>query len=84
METDLKIFVYTGQLDMVIPPSSTLAWMRKLRWKNALAWRTAPRFTLIINNVIEGFVKGYKNLKLFWIIRAGHLVKYIYNYLTEF
>ncbi|XP_057334284.1 retinoid-inducible serine carboxypeptidase-like [Microplitis mediator] len=73
-ETDLKIFVYTGQFDMVVPSPSTLAWMRKLKWNNAKAWRQASRVSFSVNNVIEGFVKEYGNLKLYWVSRSGHMV----------
>ncbi|XP_053595932.1 retinoid-inducible serine carboxypeptidase-like isoform X1 [Microplitis demolitor] len=74
LKTDLKIFVYTGQFDMVVPSPSTLAWMRKLKWNNAKAWRQASRVSFSVNNIIEGFVKEYGNLKLYWINRSGHMV----------
>ncbi|XP_053595934.1 retinoid-inducible serine carboxypeptidase [Microplitis demolitor] len=73
-ETDIKIFVCTGQLDMVIPTPGTLAWVNKLEWKHAETWRNTSRVSFTVDNIVEGYVKEYQNLKLYWINRSGHTV----------
>ncbi|XP_057335280.1 retinoid-inducible serine carboxypeptidase-like [Microplitis mediator] len=73
-QTNLKVFVYNGQLDVIVPTASTVAWLKKLKWKDAEKWRNSKRVDLTIDNSIEGYVQGYKNLKMFWINRAGHMV----------
>ncbi|XP_051168676.1 retinoid-inducible serine carboxypeptidase-like [Leptopilina boulardi] len=73
-ETDIKVFVYTGQLDLIVDTPGTLLWVEKLQWDNAHHWRKAPRKPVVVNNIIEGYVKAYGNLKMYWINRAGHMV----------
>lgn len=48
--------------------------MEKLQWENAYEWKSAPREPVVVDNVIEGYVKAYGNLKMYWINRAGHMV----------
>nr|CAR82263.1 hypothetical protein [Cotesia congregata] len=72
-ETNLKVFVYNGQLDVVVPTVSTYMWVQKLNWSGAKAWKNSERSSLVIDNSIEGYVQGYKNFKMFWINRAGHM-----------
>lgn len=77
-ETNLKVFVYNGQLDVIVPTASTVAWLEKLKWNGAEKWRNSERVDLTIDNNIEGYVQGYKNLKMFWINRAGHMVDFFF------
>ena len=58
--------------------------MKKLRWKNADIWREKDREPMIINGIVEGFVKEYDNLKMFWIYRAGHMVKQFFIEMADF
>ncbi|XP_014217800.1 uncharacterized protein LOC106646268 [Copidosoma floridanum] len=73
-ETDIKVFVFNGQLDLIINIPGTLRWIEKLKWKHAEKWLKAPRLPLIVNEIIEGYYKGYNNLKFYWVNRAGHMV----------
>ncbi|CAD6240062.1 GSCOCG00002484001-RA-CDS, partial [Cotesia congregata] len=72
-ETSLKVYVFNGQLDPIIPTAGTLAWMEKLKWRHAELWRSTKRDALVVDNILEGFVKGYGTLRLYWISRAGHM-----------
>ena len=56
--------------------AGTHIWVENLKWTNANEWRAAPRKLLLVNDVIEGYVKQYRNLKMFWINRAGHTVSH--------
>ncbi|CAG5092713.1 Similar to Scpep1: Retinoid-inducible serine carboxypeptidase (Mus musculus), partial [Cotesia congregata] len=71
-ETNLKIFVYTGQLDLIVPTPSTISWVENLKWTYAEEWNNAIRVPFTVDNIIEGYVKEYKNFKLYWIDRSGH------------
>ncbi|XP_057322601.1 retinoid-inducible serine carboxypeptidase-like [Microplitis mediator] len=73
-KTDLKVFVYTGQLDLIVPTTSTVSWVEKLKWKYANDWNNAIRVSFTVDNIVEGYVKEYGNLKLYWIDRSGHMV----------
>lgn len=46
-----------------------------MSWKGATAWKKAKRLPIIADNIIEGFVKSYDRFKMYWINRAGHMVR---------
>ncbi|XP_033223608.1 retinoid-inducible serine carboxypeptidase-like [Belonocnema kinseyi] len=73
-ETDINVFVYNGQLDLIVDTPGTLLWVEKLKWKNDFNWKRASRKPVVVNNIIEGYVKASGNFKMYWINRAGHMV----------
>ena len=73
-QTDLKVVVLTGQLDLIVDTPGTLQWVEKMKWKNAAAWLNSTRLPLTSNGVVEGFVKSYSNFTMYWVNRAGHMV----------
>ncbi|XP_066592767.1 probable cytochrome P450 305a1 [Prorops nasuta] len=73
-ETNIGVYVYNGQLDLIVDTPGTLEWVEKLKWSGSSAWLSSPRNAVVANNVIEGYVKAYGNLKMYWINRAGHMV----------
>jgi len=55
--------------------SGTVAWVDRLRWPLADAWKkSTPRQTFVVNGKVEGFVKKAKTFSMYWINRAGHMV----------
>ncbi|XP_011299445.1 retinoid-inducible serine carboxypeptidase isoform X2 [Fopius arisanus] len=72
-DTDLKIFVFSGQLDFIVATLGTVSWVEKLQ-ENDDEWKNSPRKPLIVNNVVEGYQKKSKNFEMYWINRAGHSV----------
>ncbi|XP_057335277.1 retinoid-inducible serine carboxypeptidase-like isoform X2 [Microplitis mediator] len=73
-ETDLKVSVYAGQLDLFVALPGTVKWVENLKWKHEDAWKRAPRVAFAVDNIIEGYVQAYDKLKMYWVLRAGHLV----------
>ncbi|KAK0071443.1 hypothetical protein PV325_012925 [Microctonus aethiopoides] len=73
-KTDLKVIVYNGQLDLIVPTIGTLSWVENLEWKHIKNWKKAKRIPIINNDIIEGYFKGFQNFKMYWINRAGHYV----------
>ncbi|KAJ8667662.1 hypothetical protein QAD02_009325 [Eretmocerus hayati] len=73
-ETNLKIFIYSGQLDLIVDTPGTLLWTEKLQWRYAKQWRLSDRFPLVADGIIEGFFKRCNNLSFYWVNRAGHMV----------
>ncbi|XP_012270325.1 retinoid-inducible serine carboxypeptidase [Orussus abietinus] len=71
--TNLEVFIFTAQLDLIVDTPGTLLWVERLRWKNSANWLSARRIPLVVNNVIEGYVKEYGNLKMYWFNRSGHM-----------
>ncbi|XP_011299264.1 retinoid-inducible serine carboxypeptidase-like [Fopius arisanus] len=72
-ETNLEVFVFSGQLDLIVATLGTVEWVERML-ENTEGWRTALRKPLVIGKVIEGYLKEYKNFKMYWINRAGHMV----------
>ncbi|XP_051159108.1 retinoid-inducible serine carboxypeptidase-like isoform X2 [Leptopilina boulardi] len=73
-QPNFKVFVCNGQFDLVIDTPGTLQWISNLFWKDSTKWLAANREPLLINGFIEGYVKGYGNLKMYWVNRAGHVI----------
>ncbi|CAB0030123.1 unnamed protein product [Trichogramma brassicae] len=73
-ETSLKVFVYNGQLDLIVDTPGTLLWVEKMRWARYLEWKTAQRVPVVVDGVIEGYQKSSGNFAFYWINRAGHMV----------
>ncbi|XP_011254586.1 retinoid-inducible serine carboxypeptidase [Camponotus floridanus] len=73
-ETNLNVFVYNGQLDLIVDTPGTLRWIEKLKWKHIDTWKTSKRHPLISQDIIEGYFKAYHNLRVYWVNRAGHMV----------
>lgn len=77
--TSLSVNVLTGQLDLIVDTPGTVLWVDRLKWPGAQTWNSvASRNPLIINGFIEGYVKQVDNLALYWVDRAGHMVKFSY------
>ncbi|XP_012255519.2 retinoid-inducible serine carboxypeptidase-like [Athalia rosae] len=72
--TDLNVFVFTAQLDLIVDTLGTLLWVERLQWPNAARWHASSRDPLVVDSVIEGYVKKYDNFKMYWINRSGHMV----------
>jgi len=61
----------------------TLHWVEKLKWKNADTWKNSNRNSLVIKSIIEGYLKVQDNFRMYWVNRAGHMVR-IYKALSLF
>uniref|UniRef100_A0A803L8Y4 Uncharacterized protein n=1 Tax=Chenopodium quinoa TaxID=63459 RepID=A0A803L8Y4_CHEQI len=66
----LRVLIYSGDHDMVVPYTGSEAWTRSLGYKIIDEWR--PWFT---NGQVAGFTQGYdRNLTFLTIKGAGHMV----------
>ncbi|CAL1686272.1 unnamed protein product [Lasius platythorax] len=74
-ETNLKVFVYNGHLDLIVDISGTVNWVDNLRWKDADKWKNVTiREPLVVEDIVEGYYKIQDNFAMFWVNRAGHMV----------
>ncbi|XP_033340669.2 retinoid-inducible serine carboxypeptidase [Megalopta genalis] len=73
-QTNLKVDVITGQLDLIVDTPGTVNWVENMKWKYSNIWLKARRQPLVVQDVIEGYVKSYGNLAMYWVNRAGHMV----------
>lgn len=72
--TDIKVAVFTGQLDLIVDTPGTVLWVDRMTWSGSAEWATASRDALAVGGYIEGYVKRTGNLALYWVNRAGHMV----------
>lgn len=72
--TNLKVFVYSGQLDVIVETVGTVKWIENLRWKNKNRYNAAERHAIKRGGSLEGYVKSAGNFCMYWINRAGHSV----------
>ncbi|XP_012522347.1 retinoid-inducible serine carboxypeptidase [Monomorium pharaonis] len=73
-ETKLNVFVYNGQLDLIVDTPGTQLWLDKLKWKNADIWKNSVKRPILIEDIIEGYLKVQDNFRMYWVNRAGHMV----------
>ena len=76
LNTDLKVVVYSGQLDLIVDTVGTEKWVQKLKWNGLSGYNAAPRKVIQDKetNLPVAFVKEYKNFSFYWILDAGHMV----------
>lgn len=72
--TDLKVAVYSGQLDLIVDTIGTLKWVHGLKWPGMEDFIKSPRVPIMVNGKTGAFKKTFKNLSFYWILNAGHMV----------
>ncbi|KAK9709347.1 Serine carboxypeptidase [Popillia japonica] len=72
--TDIKVAVYNGQLDLIVGTPGIVIWLDNLEWKGTAEWAVASRPAIAVNGINEGYEKIVGNLAMFWVNRAGHMV----------
>lgn len=77
LEAGVNVTVYNGQLDLIVDTMGQEAWVRKLKWADLpkfsqLKWQ--PLYRDPLSSETAAFVKSYKNLAFYWILKAGHMV----------
>ena len=75
----LKVVVYQGQLDMICSTTGAEQWMKKLEWDGLSSFLEAERRALYPPSGVKtkntgAFVKAYRNLHMYYILKAGHMV----------
>nr|XP_022907640.1 retinoid-inducible serine carboxypeptidase-like [Onthophagus taurus] len=72
--TDVKVAVFNGQLDLIVCTPGIVLWLDSLQWSKTSEWLSAPRPPFAVNGYYEGFEKHAGNLAMYWVNRAGHMV----------
>ena len=65
--TNLKVVVYSGQLDLICATPGTVEWINKMNWYGRNEYKEAPRNGIGINNVLEGYERQFGNFSMFWV-----------------
>ncbi|XP_061386374.1 retinoid-inducible serine carboxypeptidase-like [Musca vetustissima] len=72
--TDVKVSVISGQLDLTCPTVGTVNWIEKLEWNYREEYVNAPRNYIHIDKNIEGYEKSGGNFTMYLVNRAGHMI----------
>nr|CAD1832246.1 unnamed protein product [Ananas comosus var. bracteatus] len=74
----VNVTIYNGQLDVICATKGTEAWVQKLKWEGLKNFISLDRTPLYCSSDAvggtKGFVKSYRNLHFYWILKAGHFV----------
>lgn len=86
-EPPIRILVYSGDVDGILPVTGTRAWVSSLGLKMTRAWR--PWFSPHQPGQVGGYAVDYQGLSLATVRGAGHMVPYVepermFHLLSEF
>ena len=75
----LNVVIYQGQLDMICGTQGAERWIAKLDWDGLPEFQSTNRVPLYPPSGLKdkntgAFYKAYKNLELYYIMKAGHMV----------
>lgn len=70
INSHLKIWLYSGDVDAIVPTNGTLEWTNKLGMNISNDWRPWR----LTNDYISGFVIDYEGLSLVTVRGTGHMV----------
>jgi len=75
-ETDLRVIVYQGQLDLICLTKGAMDWVQQLTWENMPNYYGAVRkpFVRAEDRQTEMYVKAFNRFKFYWVLGAGHAV----------
>ena len=78
LNANVNVVVYQGQLDMICDTAGAELWLKKLTWSGMDNYFSASRKPLYLpgdkTKNTAAFLKEYKNLKMYYIMKAGHMV----------
>eukprot|EP01065_Artemidia_motanka_P038237 TRINITY_DN47094_c0_g1_i1.p1 TRINITY_DN47094_c0_g1~~TRINITY_DN47094_c0_g1_i1.p1 ORF type:complete len:458 (+),score=166.15 TRINITY_DN47094_c0_g1_i1:59-1375(+) len=69
----LRVLLYNGVMDVLVPPVSTEAYIRQLTWSGVAAFEAAARAPFKANGTVGGFRRSHGKLTHASIRNAGHL-----------
>ncbi|KAK5641183.1 hypothetical protein RI129_009730 [Pyrocoelia pectoralis] len=72
----IKVLIYSGQLDMIIPYISTVNYLRNINFDGAVSYRRANRRLWRLNNDVAGYVTQANRLTEICVRNAGHNVPF--------
>ncbi|KAH8251412.1 hypothetical protein KR032_011178 [Drosophila birchii] len=72
-KTSIKVNLYSGQLDIIVPTPATLAVIKDWAWINKSEYLQAKRTPIVIEGRLQGYEKVGGKFGMYWINRSGHL-----------
>uniref|UniRef100_A0AC35G8Z0 Serine carboxypeptidase n=1 Tax=Panagrolaimus sp. PS1159 TaxID=55785 RepID=A0AC35G8Z0_9BILA len=76
LKRGVNVTVFNGQLDLICNTLGVERWLKRLQWEDRDEFlnSTKTSFSSPDQSQVWGFQKVFKNLKFFYILRAGHMV----------
>jgi len=74
LDAGILVSIESGNLDLICCTPGTLNWMKQLKWSDMPGFWNAQRSALSLNQTVVSFKKHYKNLRMYNILAAGHMV----------
>lgn len=79
LQYGVKVVIYQGQLDVICNTIGAEAWIANLQWDGLASFQKTDRVPLYPPSGMKdketgAFYKAYKNLELYYIMKAGHMV----------
>ena len=72
----VKVLIYNGQLDVIIPYPATENFINKLQWKGAKEYATAPRRIWKVRGEVAGYAREVRKFRQVMVRNAGHILPY--------
>ncbi|PAV90047.1 hypothetical protein WR25_07667 [Diploscapter pachys] len=77
LSKNYAVVVYNGNEDLICNTIGTLRWMNRLQWPSYGTFNKTERVHFKTTSFpLAGYYKKYKNLSMYWILRAGHMFPY--------
>ncbi|KAH8244190.1 hypothetical protein KR026_002303 [Drosophila bipectinata] len=73
-KTSVRVNIYSGQLDTLVPTAATLNLIKDWSWTNKSEYLNAERTPIVVNGRLQGYKKVGGQFGMYWINRSGHLV----------
>eukprot|EP00483_Globobulimina_turgida_P002861 UN02866 len=72
----VDVNIWNGQLDLICCTLGTLEWLQTINWANKARFHSATKQGILNPDKtdVAYFYKGYQNLKMYYLMKAGHMV----------
>lgn len=76
LNSDYKVMIYNGQLDVIIGYPMTENYISKLDWKRSGEYKKATRKIWRVGKAVAGYVRKVGNFYQVMVRNAGHILPY--------
>jgi len=76
LESDYKVMIYNGQLDVIIAFPQTENFLNALDWSGKYIYAMTPRTIWKVRGDVAGYVRKAKNLTQVMVRNAGHILPF--------
>lgn len=74
LNADLKVFIYSGQYDIICNHIGTEKMLAYLAWSGQVEWLSVQPGVWVVEKQPAGYIKTMKNLQYLLVLDSGHMV----------